>query len=432
MDEPAIPGQDRADARRLLARAARALAEDGALSTEGLLPALRAAAPGAHPGAPEDSVDVGFVARARALGGDALLGASAVRVEPARWRAPWQPRPGADRALVLSAPPSESLAGDGLLLLAGLALESAKRAHRLPASPDALRASFATPAAAQAALAALSAGGDTRRLELAPTGPRVDVAALGALADRRACYVVAGEGAARAHDLLSPFARRLRPRLVELAEGEALVAPREDKPYVGLGALFAAEPTLLDERLEVERADGLCPVGAGAVAVSCDALSEGEVDPRLREHAALLKRARALVVLVEPWAPSLSAVLHALGEHTRAVAVLGVGTQACTPAAVIDAATGHLAPVDNALPDALGTLTSPPSLALAEASEPADAASFALLQAVFSARARGALDARARLAVRSVPAGDAGALSSSALDLLARFAPRSAAPGRRR
>ena len=436
MDEPAIPGQDRADARRLLARAARALGEDGALSTEGLLPALRAAAPSTHTGAAADALDVAFLARARALGGDALLGARTLRVEAAPWRAPWQVRPAVapalDRALLLTAPPTESLAGDALLLLAGLALESAKRAHGLPAATDALRAAFPSPAAAQTALAALTAGGDLRRLQLVPTEPRVHVAAVRSLADKRACYVLAGEGAALAHDLLSPFARRLRRRLLELAERAGPRCPRDDKPYTGMSALFAADPAVLAERLEVERADGLHPLGAGALAVSCDALRDGEVDARLREPVALLKRARALLVLVEPWAPTLAAVLDALGSATRAVAVLASGTLPCTPTALVDAATGHTALLDNALADARGTLLSPASLSLAESAEPAAATTFALLQPVFAARARGALEARARVAVRCVRDGEVTALASAALDMLARIAPRPASQGRRR
>lgn len=432
MDEAAIPGQGRAAGRRLIARAARALSEDGAVSTEGLLAAYRAAAPANHAGATHDIVDAAFLARARALGGDALLAARALRLTSAPWRAAVRIAPADDDTLELLSPPREDRAGDALLLLLGVSLEAAKLAHGLPVPPESLRAAFPNPTAAQDALAALREGGDARLLEQAPGTARIEAAALAALVGDRPCYLVTGAGAARLHDLLSPFARRLRAPLVELAGRLETAPPRDEAAYLGLEALLDADADVLAERLEAERADACVPVGEGAIAVRCEALPDGEVDRRCRESAAQLKRARALLVLVEPNAESVAEALRVLGASARALAVVTEGNSACTPAALRDEATGHVALVDNALPDAAGTLCSLPSLALADGGPGADASAFALTQPLLTARAQGVLDARARLAIRSAPTGDAAALSRACIDLLARFAPGRPARARAR
>ncbi|MBI1946763.1 MAG: hypothetical protein HYS27_13785 [Deltaproteobacteria bacterium] len=433
MDEAAIPGQARGEAVRLLARAARALADDGACDTEQVLAAYRAARPSGHAGAAADEVDAAFVARMRALGGDLLLGATRLRVLAAPWRRPWRVSAADDGAAELHAAPQENLAGDALLLLAGLALEAAKLAHGLPAAPDALRAAFATPQTAKDALEALRLGGSARVVELSPTGPRVDTAALAALVGDRPCYLVTGDGAARVHDLLSPFARRLRAPLTALGERAEPRPPRDELVYAGIERLIAADPAALDERLAAERADGHLPVGPGAVAVRCEALPDAEVDRRCREAAVRLKRARALLVVVEPSAGALEAALQALGRAVRAGAIVSSGTTPCVPTMVHDAASGHLVPVDNALgngalPARASSLVSLPSLALAGDEPDRDATTFPLVQAVLRARADGVLDPQARLAAQVVPAGDQAALSTACLALLAHLSSAGRAP----
>lgn len=434
MDEAAIPGQARTEARVRLARAARALDDDGAAETAPLLPALRTVRPSGHEGAGADQVDVPFVARMRALGGGALLAARALRVLPAPWRAPWRFSSCADGTVELHAPPRDDLAGDALLVLTGLALEAAKLAHGLPADPAAVRAAFPTPTAARDALAALQTGGSARVVELASDAARLDRAALRALVGDRPCFVVAGDGAARMHDLLSPFARRMRAALTAAGERASPRPARDDAVYAGIDALAAADPLAFAERLEVERADAVVPIGAGAVAVRCEALPDAEVDRRAREAVAQLKRARALVVLVEPCRATLAAVLAtsagAGANATRAVAIVTNGTCDAAPDALVDVASGHVAPLDNALVPAsrshASSLWSLPSLALATEEHPCDAGAFALAQAVLRARIDGTLAQSARLAVRAVPHGDQGALSGACLELLARFAPRQA------
>lgn len=432
MDEPAIPGQGGQEARRTLARAARALDEDGALSTEGLLRCLRAVAPVGHAGAPEDAVDPAFLAAARSLGGDALLAAPTLRLLPAPWRAPWHVLSGADGAVEVRAPPTTERAAEALLLAAGLSLEAAKLSHGLSAPTAALRAAFATPAVAQQALAATRAGGDVRRVELASWQDRVDALALHALVGDRPSYVITGAGAERVHDLLSPFARRLRQPLATLAAQRDLRAPKDDVVYAGMAALFGADGAALEERLEVERADGLLPLGPGAVALRCEALVVGEVDRRCREVAAQLQRARALLVLVEPCGASVAQALQAVGAATRAVAVLVEGTRAGVPRALVDHASGHTVLLDNALQNAEGVLTSQPTLRLCDAGAAEDAAAYSLVQPVLAAQARGVVDNSVRLAVQATPVGDAGALSQAALELLARLGPRPPTRGRSR
>lgn len=432
MDELAIPGQARADARRRLALAARVLADDGTAETAPLLGALRAARPNGHEGAGADQVDVEFLARMRALGGDALLAARAVRLVPAPWRAPWRLLAHGDGALELHAPPRDDLAGDALLLVTGLALEAAKLAHKLPAERAALRAAFTTPGEALDALDALRSGGGERLLERAPPGERVDSAALTALVGDRPCWLVAGDGAARMHDILSPFARRLRGALTGVGERAAPRAPRDDAVYAGIDALAAADPDALAERLEVERADALVPVGPGAIVVRCEALPDAEVDRRCREALQLLKRARALLVLVEPCATTLAAVVAATATATRALAIVCVATTDVAPDTLVDAASEHVVPIDNALAETQRVRAAPlmtlPSLALATEERAMDAGAFPLAQVALRARLEGTLADNARLAVRAVQKGDHGALSRACLELLARFAPRPTRP----
>lgn len=433
-------------ALRLLARAARALVEEERLSTDGLLAAYRALGPAGHEGAREDALDVAFVARCRSLGGDALLAARHIVVEAALprtgpgvlhgdGRAPRGRHEGEGETVRLRAAADDDAAGNALALALGLSLEAAKLGHGLSAPADVLRSTFATPQDARAALEALSRGGAVREVELGAVAPRVDSAVLGALAAERdrPLYVVAGRGARRVHDLLSPYGRRLRDDLVAL--GRKLGAPRDDEIYAGLDVLLADEHVHA-ERLAVEAAEGFEPAGPGVVVVRCEVLADADVDRRCREAAIQLKRARAAVVLVEGRADTLAAVLRAMGGACRAVALLGEASAERTPAFVDEPASGHVASFDNALapPGETALLTTLPSLGLAPAAlapeAVVDATAWGLVQAVLRARAHGALVPTSRSAVKVVRGDDVQGLSRACIDLLSRLGP-SQTKGRR-
>jgi hypothetical protein len=422
MTETSADGQD---ALRLLARAARALVEEGSLSTEGLLPAWRILSPQFHPGARHDVVDVATVARCRALGGDALLRAETLAVRPASARAPLRVVDGA------LASARDSAAGDALALALALSLETAKLSHGLPVPDDALRAAFATPAEAQRALHALRSGGVARNVDALPflesAAARIDPDRLTALAADRPCYVVVGAGARRIHDLLSPFARRLRAELTALGGAPGA---RGDESYAGIAALYAADDArsggVDDERSTVEASEGFSAAGDGALAVLCEKLAEGEADARVRDATTSLKRARALLVLVEERASSLRAVLDAVGASTRAVLCVVEASDEATPSFVLENASDHVAAVTNALSDDETTTSlTLPSFAFHSASTHGlvDDALFPLAQQILHARARGVLSGDAKVGLKTVRTGDVSKLSLCCIELLGRLGP---------
>lgn len=425
---------DRQAALRLLARAHRALVDEGFVTTEGLLPAWRALQPAAHPGAGHDAVDVAFLGRVRARFGPGALQASRIVVGGGPRRG--QPRASASLesgALHIEAPSSAAARGELLGLALGLALEGAKVRHGLTASPEALRAVFASPAEARATLDALASCRDVLELEEAARtnstsssafldAPTVDTATLQGLARDRPVYVVTGVGAHRIHDLLSPFARRLREVLMPL--GQVLGAPAGEEAHAAID-LISGEAGIHQERHAVESADGFTALGADVIAVRCDAIAESEADRRCRDAVQQLKRARALLVLVAPHGPTVLAVLSALSGACRLVAVLEEGTASCTPAFVEDAATGHILPIDNAF-NGHDVLVTIPALGFAPHREgPAmDAGVFPIVAAVLRARAHHAVG-DVRLAVRATASGDSAALTSACVETLSRLAPAS-------
>ncbi len=430
MADPSTDGQD---ALRLLARATRALVEEGRLSLEGLLPAYRALAPPTHAGARADAVDVDFIRRCRALGGDALLRARTIVVEegPARstLRVTAAAARGASGDVAFVAPAGDAAPGDALLLALGLSLEAAKLAHGLKPPADALRASFATPNDARAAVAALEWGGAARELALAPARPRVDPRAVALHAGDRPVYVVCGAGALRVHDLLSPYARRLRAELGALGRSLRDAGGRadDDDVYAGAAALLA-DDEVCAERLEAERGEGFLPAGEGALVIRCEAVPD-DVDRRCREAAVALKRARAAIVVVEPSAASLAAALEGAGASCRAVALIHEADRACVPRFVRECASGHVVLVENAL-QSEGTLTTLPSLGLAagDGDGARDAGAFFLVQAALQAQAGGALSGDARVALKTYAAGDVQGMSRACLDVLSRLGPKRGKP----
>lgn len=419
MTETSADGQD---ALRLLSRAARALVEEGELSTDGLLPAWRLLAPRFHAGADQDVVDVATIARCRAL-----LAHDRIQVVSASPRAPVRFIDGA------LAGARDSVVGDAFATALALSLETAKLSHGLPVPDDALRAAFATPAEAQRALDAMRAGGVVRSVDATPflhdADARIDTNRLAALARDRPTYVVVGVGARRIHDLLSPFARRLRAELAPLG-----AHARGDELYAGIAALYGADDTnsgtVDDERLAVEANDGFDATGPGAVAVLCEKLTESEVDARVREAATSLKRARALLVLVEERASSLAYVLQAAGASARAVVCVVDASEEAAPSFVMESASDHVAAVTNALADhggATSALTLP-SFAMQSASSPGlvDDVLFPLAQQILQARAHGVLSGDAKVGLKTVRTGDVSGLSRCCIELLGRLGPTKA------
>jgi hypothetical protein len=423
-------------ALRLLSRAARALVEEGRVSTEGLLAAYRALRPlgfaGEHDDAGADRLDVGFLLRCRSLGGDALLRARRIVVERAL------PRTGVTitrmdeepSAVRWRGPADDDASGEALALALGLSLEAAKLAHGLGAPADVLRAAFATPLDARAAVDALAEGGAAREIELVrEDAARVDGAALAALVQDRPVYVVAGAGAHRVHDLVSPYTRRLREDLVKL--GKDLGAPRDDEPYAALDVLLRDEHVHA-ERRAVEAADGFVSAGPGVVVVRCEAFPDAEADRRCREALVQLKRARALLVLVEASGASLEQALQILGGSTRAVALLVEGTSECAPELVVEPAADHVAVVSNAL-EGGGTSVTLPSLAFLGEGDgrAADAQAFPLVQAVLRARAHEVIPDTTRVALKISRVGDVSGMSRACIDVLGRLGPAQVSTRRR-
>jgi hypothetical protein len=438
---------DGQDALRLLARAHRALVEEGRVTTEGLLAAWRALDPMEHPKARADALDLDFIARARTLGGDALLGAARIVVEAALPRT--APRviavPGEPHAVRLRLRGDDDATGEAFALALGLSLEAAKLAHGLGAPPELLRARFATPNDARAALEALATGGAAREVLLAAgaagSSPRVDAAALSALvgadagaASERPVYILAGAGAHRAHDLLSPYARRLGDELRALSARPAAAAARDDEVYAHLEALLGDE-AVHAERREVEAADGFLPAGAGVVVVRCEVLADSEVDRRCRDAALRLKRARALLVLVEARADTLAAALGAIGASCRAAAFVLEATAESAPAWVGEAAAGVVTPVTNALAvDEAPALLTLPAAGFVPARRahdgPVDVHGFGLVQAMQRAQMNGVISRTCKLALKTVPWGDVHGMTRACMDVLGRLGP-SQARGRR-
>jgi hypothetical protein len=252
---------------------------------------------------------------------------------------------------------------------------------------------------------------------------RVDASRLTLLAKDRPVYVVAGAGGRRVLDLLSPFARRLRAELAVLGAAVHNGA-RADDVYAGVDALCAADDDVDAERLGVEASDGVMTLGPGAAAIRCEQL--GDVDGRVREAAASLKRRRALVVCVEERASSLMDVLdavHAAGERDCAALFIVVNaTEDAAPNFVVEAASGHVATFDNTLAATRTTMSalSLPSLELRGAATTGlvDDTLFPLVQAALRARIRGFLDVAAPFGVKTVRADDVSSMSRCCIDVL--------------
>jgi hypothetical protein len=172
----------------------------------------------------------------------------------------------------------------------------------------------------------------------------------------------------------------------------------------------------------------------------------------VREAATSLKRARALLVLVEERGTSLAAVLRAVGTAARAIIVVVDASDEATPSFVHDLASDHVLEVRNALAldgaTQTQTQTHPrahtqgrahthaltlPSFAMRSSALPHDLidaliddALFPLAQSIVRARAFGVLSGDAKVGLKTVRAGDVSRLSLCCIELLGRLGPQKA------
>ncbi|MDP2341148.1 MAG: hypothetical protein Q8O67_09330 [Deltaproteobacteria bacterium] len=251
-----------------ICRAVDALHEGDAVDVEGLLWAWRRLAPRCHPGAASDVVDVASlveVLRRRALGDPILAVDDDPRGSPRRQQLA--------RALA-----------DACVL----ALERQKLKHGMTASSSSLQACFASPEDARATLQALA---DSEPV-VVDAGvfepPEAPVPLLAAISGKE-LHVVAGGGARRLHDVLSPYVRRLRVELALLGRNGAVVD--DDDVYRGLELLNAREPRCVAERRAAEPFDD-----AGFFAIDTARVPEEGVDRRARALIGPLKKANITVV----------------------------------------------------------------------------------------------------------------------------------------
>ncbi len=416
-------------ARRALAdvsAAVRRFSTGGAVEAgeiAALLPAWRVLQPRSHAGAGDDALDLVTVARVTSL---QIWRQSHAVCQSAGLRGALRMRSDVHDTIMMPH------AADALAALLCAALEQAKRAHGFAAAREALPRAFDTPAAAQLALAALDdavARDQQRSLAIAP--PTLAWPSFGALTPT---YLVVGAGAVRMHDVLSPYARRLGPRLMGLARTQAGVGGArggDDLAYAAIEVLHATHPDTLVERLSAEAGDGFYADDVGII-VDCQALPPTGADGRAAAHLERLRRARARVVLL-PNGQHVQQALDHIAPALQAVVVLSTATSDVVPAFVADAATGVTLPVANALSGARDTLHSVDAIALAPNDCAAvlglsavDADAFGTVSALFRAHSGGSCDAP--IAVRAMRHVDTAAV----LEMLSRMGKVTPTPTRGR
>lgn len=310
-----------------LAAACAQLRAGGSVDTLPLTAAYRAARPAGHALASAASLDLAFLGTLYALGGAPMLSAPRLIAAQSAPRMPPEvmPLPGGVEVRV---PPSEEAAGDVLALALGLTVEAAKLrralgdgstpgpalAERVLALPaGSLDRAFGDEASAADALAALLSSPASRRVHaLAPEQAPPPPAPEGADGP---VFIVAG-ATERLHDLVSPWARRLAPRLIELVGDDDI-----DAPYAALPALLQIDPGVHDERVSAEQDDGLL-ASRSAVALDHGALDPALCDPRALEALTTLKRSRAASIVVGRQRRAFEAALEHHGGDARVVVVL--------------------------------------------------------------------------------------------------------------
>lgn len=262
-----------------LCRAVDALYEGSPVDVDGLLLAWRRLAPRCHPQAAADVVDVDAVVDVLRRRPDALI-------------APLVPIDADPRGSPVRLQMARCLA-DACIL----GLERAKLRHGLTASSSSLQAAFASPTAARDTLQALSEHPGATILKVAPHACTTTSWAEGLHArlpqgkQAAQLHMVAGVGARRLFDLISPYARRLRVELALLGRVAGVVD--DDDVYRGLQCLNEREPRCVLER----RSHSQEPADDGAVFVIDFArVTEGQVDRRVRALVAPLQKANVVIV----------------------------------------------------------------------------------------------------------------------------------------
>jgi hypothetical protein len=424
--------------------AADALTSGNALDLSLLAVAYRAFPPFTHPRAGEESPDLDLVAGLWALGGETLLGARHVHVAAAAPRAlPRAARLDDDTAL-LSLPAAPHAIADALALCLALHVEGQKLralAQALPDGPaalevltrstgtsaDDLSARFGSTDDALRAVRALAGGGPahvtTSRGDDALDAPApLDPLLLGAALDKDAPVLICAGATEILHDAISPYARRLAPRLDALTG-----ASDDDARYDAIALLVSEAPDAHEERRGVEARDGLTPAG-GALVVRTGALPLDAADPRARAGLRELAARRAAILLCGRDPRALDDALEHVGARAAAIALFVEGAPAPeggfahVPAALTDdgAAVAPGRPPSGAPLD-LGRVTVP-SLGLC----PPGVRGLTLyreLTAVCARRvAAGHLPHDAKLAALCVAPGDVRASAAASAWVLERFA----------
>ncbi|MCP4500037.1 MAG: hypothetical protein GY822_08760 [Deltaproteobacteria bacterium] len=243
-------------------------------------------------------------------------------------------------------------------------------------------------------------------------------------------FVVAG-ATERIHDVLSPFVRKLRGELSQLADSQ-----EEDALYDVLPLLYSDEKQAFSERLVAEAPRGFTPIPGGVV-VHFERLSPQEVDRRAHGFVSTLKQKKAVLVVIGRHPQRLADVLNTVGQKTRALILLSEGLSAeesvVYPESIFDVVTGQYAELKNALlkeeertTRIFSEVYSTPSLGLSistpTTSRSIDSISSRLLQAAFQSRIDGNLERSARIGLGLSPLHLPHTHSDLALHVLARMA----------
>ncbi len=393
--------------------------EHAALSAPALHETYQALHPLGHEGAARAGVDLGFLVRAFALGGAPLL--SAARVVVRAVDAPLYPHvTPLDDGVQLVVEDGPHAAGDAAMLLCGLDVECAKIARQLGPGPAPgfdtaaallgvdVRGAFDDEAQGRAFLAALAGASPQRSFGLMPRRGALPVETP---LERPAILVVGGA----AHELFSPYVRRLGPRLTALG----------GDPYEGMSVLFTEAPDCADERRAVEQQDGIVPRGGGLL-VRTDRLRKDAVDPRAARTLTALARARCDILLGPTHPAALRALLPGLGGPVIGVVAiapgLGFGPAVGAPTLLGSSRAG--APwvrlAASPLPvEALPANQQVPSLAVASDGRGYHTGLYDIVATIHEAMASGALPADAPVAALLHRAHDRAAQHEATLTALA-------------
>ncbi|MFZ9888629.1 MAG: hypothetical protein ACO3JL_14110, partial [Myxococcota bacterium] len=282
----------------VLCEAAERLSQGHEVHTAPLLASYASLRPAGHAAAGAHSLDLEFLGAVRGMG-EELWGARVLELQRSVVRATPFLAPRGDDAVTLLVPPGLEGPGDALALMLGVATESAKL-QRLaaegaegPLLPKVAAALGCPPLevvdrmecvgdrdTAEALLQRLYVAGPNRSVR-SPMGAAAGTAPVEAAFRGRSdrggpLFVVAG-ATERLHDLVSPWVRRLQSPLAKLAGTR-----HSDDLYALLPNLFAEDPQLHDERINVEHDEGALISIGDALLIRFEHLDTTLVDERAR------------------------------------------------------------------------------------------------------------------------------------------------------